>query len=149
MLLKRYYKPKAQESDPFVLDHVLVGHTGVHIEQNFSARLVVAGMKEGWIAVKGDKLTLNVKPEALHYTVKRMPGHYCLHCGEKLQSSADGLLAQLHVAEQHTGKKSPDKNWPGGYSVTNAFECVLDKAEHDNFKASKFVGFPRVPRMEG
>lgn len=105
MLLKRIYKPQA-EKDPKVpvLSHIELRHTGTHAEQNFSRRLVEAAVKEGWMKIEGDKLALLAKPENLVYTIKRTPGRY------------DNPKA------------------PAGYEVTNAYECVLDAAQHAKFR---------------
>lgn len=133
MLLKRIYD-KADPKAP-TLAHVECRHTGTHAEQNFSRRLVEGAVSEGWMTLSRGKIILHTKPDDLTYTIKRAPGHYCLHCGEKIDSDALGAGARKHVAEKHEGKPSPDKHWPAGYLVTNAYECVLDQAQHVKFKA--------------
>ncbi len=133
MLLKRIYDhadPKAPK-----LAHIECRHSGTHAAQNFSRRLVEAAVSEGWMTLSRGKLTLHAKPEDLTYTIKRGPGHYCCHCGEKLESDATGAGARTHIAEKHAGSESPDKQWPHGYAVLNAYECVLNPAQHAKFRA--------------
>lgn len=134
MLLKRIYSNETGK--PPKLDHIVVKHTGVSVEQNFSRRLVEGAVAEGWMTLSRGKIIVHAKPEDLVYTVKRAPGHYCVHCGEKLDSDTNGQGARKHVAEKHAGAKSPDPQWPHGYAVTNAFECVLDEKQHAKFKAT-------------
>jgi len=128
MLLKRIY-------DKEKLDHIELRHTGTSAEQNFSRRLVEGAVSEGWMTLSRGKIILHAKPEDLTYTIKRGPGHYCLHCGEKIESDALGAAARAHMAEKHDGMESPDRHWPAGYMVTHAFECVLDDKQHEKFKA--------------
>lgn len=141
MLLKRILKPapdwvkqvnkRGECINPPPLDYVALAHTGTHAEQNFSEGLVGAGIREGWISFGKGKLTLDVHPEPLVYTVKRTPGLYCCHCQARLGSQIE---ARLHVATEHEGIESPDPQNPSGYLGTLAFECVLDSAQHDKFK---------------
>lgn len=135
MLLKRIYDhtdPKAPK-----LKHIEVKHTGVSAEQNFSRRLVEQGVAAGWMTLSKGKLVLHVKPEDLTYTIMRTPGHYCLHCGEVLTSDSLGEAARLHIAAKHADAKSPDAQWPHGYYVTHAYECALDIAQQEKFKARR------------
>lgn len=148
MLLKRIYKkPPGWEAQRDArgnllntppIDHVVVKHTGTHAEQNFTTRMVEAGLAEGFMSIAGGKLTLRAKPEDLVYTIKRGPGHYCCHCGVKLPDAAafvaDGVTAGMqHVADAHPGEKSPDAGNPAGYGRINYFECVLATEQHKKF----------------
>jgi len=165
MLLKRIYdKPKGWErkanvrgadgklADPTKpegaclntppLAHLEIKHTGTSPEQNFSDRLIAAGLAEGFISLAKGKLTLHGKPEDLNYTVKRLPGYYCCHCGASLPDAgrmvAPGVTAGMqHVAEAHAGKKSPDESNPAGYRRINAFECALDSKQHEKFRLKR------------
>ncbi len=145
MELKRHFQRDAtgelirgSDGQP-ALAFIEVRHTGTHPEQNFSTRLVEGGQAEGWIEIDGDELTLLAQPEDLHYTIRRRPGRYCLHCGEKLPDDdggpKPGALARQHVAEKHAGQPSPDPAQPAGYFRTNAWECILDLEQHDRFRA--------------
>jgi len=133
MLMKRIYK----QTDPPVLDHVAIFHTGTTPEQNFSAGLIDSGVLEGWISLGQGKLTLHVRPEALVYTLKKIPGRYCCHCQEKLPDDATGELARSHVQHAHQGATSPDPQSPAGYRMLNHYECVLDSTQHNKWKASQ------------
>jgi YgiT-type zinc finger domain-containing protein len=141
MLLKRFFKPQSHEQamagKPLVLDYVSLAHTGVSPEQNFSAGLMAAAIAEGWCSISKRKLILHVEPQDLIYTILRLPGRYCCHCGEKLPDDATGELARAHVAITHIGKPSPDNQNPGGYLMTNAYECVLDRTQHKKFRVKK------------
>jgi hypothetical protein len=158
MMLKRFYKKpegwvkQVNERGECVnappLDYVSVAHTGVSAEQHFSAGLINAAMAEGWCSISGDQLILHVHPEALVYTIKRAPGRWCCHCGEKLPDDALGELARGHVARLHPATKSPDPNWPAGYGMTNAYECVLEQKQHEQFRLKHPAKPPVFPRKE-
>ncbi len=124
MLLKRIYEHDEDDNlvvdseGRAVLDHIKILRAGPR--QNFSDRLVGGGILEGWIALKGDKLTLLTKPRAV-YRIKRKPGYYCSHCGEAMPGSQE---ARAHIADEHSGKKSPDPSNPAGYERIHYYECV-------------------------
>jgi YgiT-type zinc finger domain-containing protein len=128
MLLKRIFTPSGE------LDYISLAHTGSSPEQNFSTQLVTGCLKDGIMEINGDALTFHVYPEGLRYTIKRTPGRYCVHCGEKLPDDTGGELARLHVAQEHAGVPSPDKNNPAGYEAIHYFECVLSSAQHKKYK---------------
>jgi len=128
MLLKRIYEGAK-------LQHIALRHTGVKAEQNFSRRLVEGAVADGWMTLSQGKIILHVQPEDLVYMIVRGPGHYCCHCKEKLDGSGFGAQARAHVKEKHAGASSPDPQWPAGYCVVNAYECVLDTAQHAKYKA--------------
>lgn len=144
MLLKRIYKtPEGWEKklddkgeciNPPPLEYVSLANTGVHPEQNFSIDLVTEGLTNGLMLIDDDVLTLDCHPEPLRYNIKRRPGRYCLHCGEKLGDDTGGALARLHVAEKHAGKTSPDASTPAGYVWLLHFECVLDAEQHEKYR---------------
>lgn len=115
------------------VSHVEVKHTGTHREQNFSTRLIEQGVREGWIRIEKDKLTMKAMPEDLVYTIKTTPGHYCLHCGKRLESDPAGQQARAHVEVEHPDAKSPMADNPAGYARVNAFLCVLDEAQHRKY----------------
>ena len=120
MLLKRIYrKPEGWEAkrdakgnvlNPPPLDHIAVKHTGTHAEQNFSTQLVEAAVTEGWMTLGQGKLSVHGKPEGLVYKIKRAPGHYCCHCGEKLIDAngidvSDGGMAAIKILAEATKKE--------------------------------------------
>lgn len=161
MLLKRFFKTPpdwVKKTDaagnctnPPPLDYVSVGHTGTTPEQNFSGGVINAAIAEGWATISRGKLMLHVMPEDLVYTIKRVPGRYCCHCGEKLQDDATGELARGHVARAHPNEESPDPNHPAGYSMTGAFECVLDAEQHARYQAKpgRAPQFARKEQLNG
>lgn len=129
MYLKKYYLDSGE------IDYISVAHTGVSREQHFSTSLVTEYLKLGLMELHDDELIFKTYPEHLRYTVIRVPGRYCLHCGEKLPDDQSGELARLHVAMQHTGNPSPDKNNPAGYEAIHYFDCMLDVDQHEKYKA--------------
>jgi len=133
MLLKRIYDTSDKKRPKF--SHILVIHTGHSAEQNFKRQRVEEGVTDGWISLSQGKLILHAKPEDLVYSIKNSPGHYCLHCKSQIMSGADGAMSRLHVSTSHKDIASPDPQWPLGYRVTHAYECVLDAAQHEKFKA--------------
>lgn len=99
-------------------------------DQNFSPKIVMKGMVEGWLTMAGDKITILAKPENVVYDVIRKPGAYCCHCGEELEQgeafNEDGSKTTpgaTHVKQKHAGATSPDPNWPAGYKVENHYTC--------------------------
>lgn len=122
--------------------HVEVKHTGVHPEQNFSSRMVMNAVSEGWMVIEGDKLTIKTcehQPN-LVYTINRSPGHYALQDGSRIpisdlakeerQRTGIGRLSAKEALAYITAKGFTNK----GYEVIDHFECVLDSALHDQFK---------------
>lgn len=135
-------KLKRQLDEHGKCTHMLIKHTGVDAEQNFSLRLVEQGLVEGWAFISGTKLTIKAQPEDLIYTLKRTPGYYCISSGERIpisetawarmRSRPDGgdlsrreALAWLKVK----GKPEAD------YEVTLAYECVLLPKLHEKYHA--------------
>ena len=110
-------------------------HTGTHPEQNFSRRLVEAGVAEGWASMGRGKIVLHTEGEDLEYTIVRMPGTYCCFCDAKLDDDTTGALPRAHIAQQHAGETCADKSNPAGFRVTNAYECVLDEEQHAYWNA--------------
>lgn len=141
MLLKRFYKNDGE------LDYISLAHTGIHAEQNFSVGLVTHGITEGWITIDGDTLKLRAVPEDLLYTIKRHPGRYCEHCGEKLTDDDSGEMARLHVAMHHKDAPAPQGN-PAGYVKINHFECVLAAEQHEKFCVKDKARAPQFPKRE-
>lgn len=129
-MLKRIYGSDGK------VDHFDVWHTGTRREQNFSRQLVEVGLAQGWILIEGERLTLRASPEYLVYRILRGPGYYCLHCGSALPSDLTGQGARAHIAEVHRqASTSPDPQWPLGYRVSHAYECLLDEGQHEKFKS--------------
>ena len=111
-----------------------VVHTGIQAEQNFSTSLITEFIKLGIAEIEGEQLILHTASDDLIYTIKRTPGRWCLHCGEKLPDDAGGELARLHMAMNHNGESSPSANDPAGYVWLTYFECVLDAAQHAQYQ---------------
>lgn len=102
-----------------VLDYIKILHAGP--EQRFSEGLVGGAILEGWIALKGEKITLLTKPRVV-YLIKRKPGYYCCHCGDPIDGAANE--ARSHLFDEHKGKKSPDASNPSGYERIHYYDCV-------------------------
>lgn len=145
MRLKRFYKHDAA-GNVAGLDYVSVGDTGITPNQNFSSGLIDAAVSEGWATLSKGQLILHVVPEDLVYTIKRVPGRYCCHCGEKLPDDATGELARSHVAREHSNAPSPDKQNPAGYCMVNAYGCELNAAQHEKFKVKNPARPPVFPQ---
>src|SRR5262245_58132058 len=108
MLLKRIYHHDAH-GHPTTLSHVEVKHTGPFPEQNFSHRLVNTGIAEGWMTLSRGELLIHAGDEDVVYTINRIPGRYCCHCGSSLAGEGE---ARAHVAAEHAGVASPDPQNP-------------------------------------
>lgn len=120
--------------------HVRVIHTGTNPEQNFSTRLVAAGVEQGWVIVSGDQLMMKTDAEPLRYTVKRSPGYYCRSSGEAIPvtPAAWRLVEKYGITDEARtevvawllahGKAGTD------YELSLQYECVLDAAQHDAHK---------------
>lgn len=147
MLLKRIYKEPRDEQSP-ELDYLSLANTGTTPDQNFSVKLVTDMLGAGLMEIHDDELILRVHPEDLHYTIKRTPGRYCLHCGEKLQDDQSGQMARLHIAMKHAGVESPDPDNPAGYIALNHFECVLNAEQHEKFRVREPARAPHFPLKE-
>jgi len=131
MLMKRIYKENG------ALDYIALAHTGATAKQNFSTNFVTECLAAGIMEIVDDELILRVSPEDLRYVIKRLPGRYCLHCGEKLPDDIGGQLARLHIAMRHTGMASPSASDPAGYETLNYFECVLNDAQHEEYRVKQ------------
>lgn len=165
MLLKRHYRrpdgwePERNSRDargvlvhphrkegvllnPQPFSHIEIKHTGLHPEQNFSTRLVGAGIEEGWISVQDGKLIVHAEPEPLVYDIVAAPGRYSCFDGEKLPDDPEdkGTLARQALAHQYPGMTSPDPDHPAGYYKINYYECVLNAAQQEQFGLRKQVG---------
>lgn len=134
MLLKKNYGPDGSVS------HVEVKHTGTSPEQNFSHRLVEAGMADGWVTVEDDALTMKTDAEPLRYQLKRKPGYYCVSTGDRIPISdiawtqactrAEAILAPREARKWLAARGLAETD----YEVTRAYECVLGADQHDTFK---------------
>lgn len=135
MLMQRQYDGAGK------CTHVLVKHTGTEPAQNFSRRLVLQAVTDGWMQITGSTLTIKAEPEDLFYAIKRQPGYYCISTGERipvddlawsqmLQTGRGDLSRQQALAWLASkGKPATD------YEVTMAYECVLGDAQHEKFRA--------------
>jgi hypothetical protein len=148
MLLKRlYHMPEGWVAErdergellnPPELRAISIQNTGPEPEQNFSRRVIEAGIAEGWISMGQGKITIHgvdetEAPADLVYTVLHMPGTYCCHCNMKLDDDPSGASSRAHVADRHGDTPSPDPQNPVGCRVTTAYECVLDPEQHARF----------------
>lgn len=131
---------------PPKLAYISLGHTGISPEQNFSTTLVTEGLQSGLMEINDDELVFHVHPEDLIFTIKRMPGRYCLHCGEKLADDTTGELARLHIAMRHKGILSPVPSIPAGYEAINHFECMLDPEQHEKYRVKEPARAPQFPK---
>lgn len=125
--------------------HVIVKHTGIEPEQNFSHRLVEQAVAEGWMRIDGTVLTVKAEPEDLVYTLKRRPGYYCSTTGERIPIS-DLAMGRMRATGIGDLTRQEALAWlaskgraGGGYEVTNAYECVLGDEQHDQFRAVRAV----------
>lgn len=134
MMLKRLHDAAKQCIGVRVL------HTGSTAPQNFSMRLVEAGMEQGWVGIEGDVLTLRSQPEALTYKLKRTPGYYCKSSGERIPVSATAWARLLATG---VGKLSRAEalDWlatrglqPDDYDLCVQYECELNAQQHAKFK---------------
>lgn len=140
MLLKRIYEipegweperaPDGRLLNPLPIAGLHVRHTGVSQAQNFSRRLVDAGLREGWLTLSRGELLLHTAQGDLRYTVLRTPGLYCCHCEAALGEDVTGAAGRGHVASVHAGVPSPEGEHPGGYRHTHGYECLLDAVQH-------------------
>lgn len=89
------------------LSHVEVEHTGSSPEQHFTPRLVANGIAEGWLSLSGSQLTIKAQGEDLVYTIVRVPGRY------------------------------PSQAETSGYEVINYYDCVLNAAQHEQYRVQK------------
>jgi hypothetical protein len=142
MYLKRNY-------DGQRCTHVQVLHTGTSPEQNFSRRLVMQAISDGWMRLEADKLIVKGEPEDLEFTVLRTPGYYCLSTGERMpisdlawQQAVSQPLATLATAEAQAWLATTGKA-RGDYEVTMAYECRLDAAQHALYRAVSEGGIVR------
>lgn len=150
MLLKRLYDTAGPA--PRVTGLAL-GHTGVRAEQNFSADFVAEAIAGGYASIDGDRLLITVRTDddhddVLDYAIRRTPGYYCCHDGQRIpisdlaQREALTGVARLAAAEArawlashgHAGKTSPDPRHPAGYEVVNAYECALAPEQHARYR---------------
>ena len=142
MLLKRICKEDGK------LDYISLANTGTTANQNFSTKFVTECLGKGIMEIVDTDLIFRVHPEDLIYTIKRTPGRYCLHCGEKLPDDAGGQLARLHIAQKHAGVPSPSEQDLSGYVALNHFECVLDSKQHEKFRVKQKALAPHFPLKE-
>lgn len=91
--------------------------------QHFSTHLVANAVNEGWMSQDKDLLTIKGANKMVTYRIARMPGYYCVHCGEHLVDG--GRIAQMHVESRHGGEASPDPANPAGYEKINYYDCEL------------------------
>jgi hypothetical protein len=163
MLLKRLYdKPADWEPErapdgrllnPLPVVGLSLHHTGTHKEQNFSRRLVEAGLAQGWVSMAKGQLILHTEDEDLTYTIVRPPGQYCCHCQADVGDDPSGQAGRDHVAQAHAGAASPDPANPAGFRMSHAYECVLEESQHARWnhqavQAAKAAA-PAVRRGEG
>jgi hypothetical protein len=120
---------------------VIIKHTGLSPEQNFSRRLVQAALAEGWLTIEGDKLRIRGAQETLVYEIKRQPGYFCRTTGERIPISAHAWEQAL-IERVATLAPKEARTWleakglpPTGYEVTHAYECVLDESQHEKYRA--------------
>lgn len=132
MLMQRQYDHAGK------CTHVTVKHTGTSPEQNFSHRLVENGVADGWIEMGGSSLVIKTDGEPLRYEIKRTPGYYCSSTGERIPVSAMAWASQRRgelASREAMFWLAKAGKAPTDYEVTNAYECVLAREQHDRFRA--------------
>lgn len=146
MLIKRHFA-NGTDKPP---THVEVKHTGVSPEQNFSDRMVDQAVKEGWITVDGDTLTMKTDGEPLVYSVTRKPGYFCKSTGEAIPI-ADRAWFKFRLGNDSGESRPQALAWLAGkglpaddYDITTAYHCVLDADQHAKFKAVARGGLPAI-----
>jgi hypothetical protein len=139
------------------IDHFIIRHTGTHKEQNFSDRMVQAGLVAGFASIANGELTLKAEPEDLVYKILRGPGYYCCHCGEQLVDanlfvkdpktgeSTEVTRGMVHVDTVHNGEESPDPSNPSGYRRVAGYECELEEGLQQRYSFEEF----NRQKMEG
>lgn len=125
--------------NPLPVKSVAIVHTGVDQKQNFSRRLIDAGVAEGWVTLSRGMITLHTEEADLAYTILHMPGRYCLHCEQHFPTDPTGSESRRHLAVTHPGAESPDAQWPHGYKVLEGYECLLDAAQHEAWKSPAYA----------
>ncbi len=112
-----------------VVRGVVVTRLPVQGAQCFSPKVVEAGQKEGWLTVSDSSICIECDTAGkISFKITRLPGRYCLICGESLRYKGDaaGVVAREHMEKEHPGVESPDPRWPAGYEVINYYETVLE-----------------------
>lgn len=89
--------------------------------QHFTPEYVMKAMREGWMSMKGDVLTIHAKGGDVIYKILRTPGYYCCHDGSPQDGEQE---ARDYVADNFAGKESPDKSNLAGYERINYYDCV-------------------------
>ena len=131
-------KPPA-EGEAWPISHVEILHAGP--VQRFSPQFLQNGQAEGWVGISKGKITIDAKPDPVVYQIKRAPGVYCCHCGQRLpagaaQDQSGQFLPPPHVAEKHKGAVSPDPENPSGYRQENYYTCTKEGATEAEVKAT-------------
>lgn len=128
-----------------VVSHVEIGHTGLNPQQNFSHRLIERAIEEGWIQIASSQLTMRATPEDLVYDLVRAPGYYCKSTGAKIPTSEVAWEVFKAIGRGDRSRKEAvawlQANSLSGddYEVTHAYECVLNDAQHEKFKAVRSI----------
>lgn len=122
------------------VDHVLIKHTGLSIEQTFSNRLIEAGISDGWISIDGDALAMKAEPTDLLYTIVRHPGYTCRSTGERIPISLQGMTQYMGQAVATIAPREA-RAWlatkglpPTDYEADRNYRCVLDADLHEQFR---------------
>ena len=114
---------------------VSIRDTGAQPEQHFKRQRVEEALIEGWMSLGRGKLTIHADEGDLVYTIARVTGTYCCHCAQKLDDDPSGVTPRLHLAREHGEAPSPMPAHPAGWLVTNAYECVLEDAAHQQWNS--------------
>lgn len=95
---------------------------------NVSAGIVERGLQEGWLTLGDGRVTLKTEDhlDNVVYKILRVPGHYCAHCGEKIEDDGRGTQARAHLAERGHPAASPDPNNPSGWRRDEFYACQLE-----------------------
>lgn len=101
------------------IDHIIVTRTSK--AQKITQKTIDRLMVDNSVVVGDGQIMLKTVP-VLNYKIVRMPGIYCCHDDHKL---SDQVTARKYVADNFSGKKSPDNQNPSGYRVDNFYQCEL------------------------
>lgn len=120
---KHYHDPNGLKAP--VVSGIKIKSISADGKQKFTPKLVKIGQTEHWLSLAADKITVHADGGDVVFAIKKWPGRYCCHCGEKLPDDQTGEAARAHVATVHAGKKSPDEQNPSGYVMRNYYDCEV------------------------
>lgn len=106
---------------PWPISHVEI--LDAPAQQKLTQDFLDKGLVRGYISMGNGRITIEAKPEKVVYRIIRTPGLYCCHCGRELERSQKSEVAKAHIASEHSGVASPDKENPAGYRDDMFYAC--------------------------